>query len=92
MSDLCKCVSVPHKPRAWCSRKILAWSSRDLPGLPDCHPTRKHMKQEPFFAAPLQDTAPRIAKALEQEPGRQQGPLREQLRAFTSRFPLCGNH
>ncbi|MDZ5456212.1 hypothetical protein SM757_06465 [Azohydromonas lata] len=50
------------------------------------------MKQKPFFAAPLQDTYPRIAKALEQELGRQQGPSREQVQAFTSRFPIYGNH
>jgi glycine hydroxymethyltransferase len=34
-----------------------------------------HMKQTPFFAAPLQDTDPRIAKALGQELGRQQGQI-----------------
>jgi hypothetical protein len=28
-----------------------------------------HMKQTPFFAAPLQDTDPRIAKALAQDYG-----------------------
>jgi hypothetical protein len=92
MSNLCKCVSVPHKPCKCRGRKILPKSSNDQTALPDRNPTRKHMKQKPFFAAPLQDTDPRIAKALEQELGRQQGPLREPVQAFTSRSPLYGNH
>ncbi len=92
MSDLCKCVSMPHKPRKWRSRKILPKSFSDPTALPDRITTRKHMKQKPFFAAPLQDTYPRIAKALEQELGRQQGPSREQVQAFTSRLPIYGNH